>query len=100
VELLGYAGPHAVIPDAFSFKYEHPSVQYRIHRPKDVHVSFLRATDADGKVIPLGASASGYSPKGEQEAKELLVPQGVSEVFLAFAVHRDRVFEFTAVPSQ
>lgn len=100
VELLGYAGANAAIPDGVPFKYPNPTVQYRIHRPEGMHVTFLRATDAAGKVIPVGAQAQGYSPKGEHYARELKVPQGVREIYLAFAVHKDRVFEFTAQPSQ
>lgn len=99
VQLLGYAGANAQVPGGVPFKYAHPSIQYRVERPKDVHVTFLRATDASGKVLKLGAAALGYSAAGECFAREIQVPSGVREIYLAFAVHKSRVFEFTAHPS-
>ena len=46
----------------------------------------------------LGA-AHGLGRGGERYARELKVPDGVRQVNLAFAVHKNRVFEFTAAPT-
>ena len=71
-----------------------------MERPKDVHVTFLRATDAAGNVIkPMGA-ASGTGQGGERYARELQVPSGVRDVYVAFGVHKSHFFEVTALPRQ
>jgi hypothetical protein len=38
------------------------------------------------------------SPTGERFARELEVPNGVSEVYVAFGVHKSRYFELAAIP--
>lgn len=100
VQLLGFAAGNTELPDAIPVKYPSPTLHWRVERPKDVHVTFLRATDAAGNVIkPMGA-ASGTGRGGERYARELQVPAGVREVYVAFGVHKSRFFEVTAVPTQ
>lgn len=99
VQLLGFAAGNTELPDAIPVKYPSPTLHWRVERPKDVHVTFLRATDAAGTVIkPMGA-ASGTGRGGERYARELQVPAGVREVYVAFGVHKSRFFEVTAVPT-
>lgn len=100
VQLIGFAAGNTTMPDGIPVKYPSPTLHWRVERPKDVHVTFLRATDAAGNVIkPMGA-ASGTGQSGERYARELQVPLGVREVYVAFGVHKSRFFEVTAVPTQ
>jgi hypothetical protein len=100
VQLLGIAAGNTVLPDAIPVKYPSPTLHWRVERPQDVHVTFLRATDAAGNVIKLRGGASGTGQGGERYARELQVPDGVREVYVAFGVHKSRYFELTGVPSQ
>lgn len=100
VQILGLAGPHTRMPGGVPLNDAYPSVHFRYQAPdRNVHVTFLRATDAAGAVIPRGASAMGMGPEGTMYAHGLQVPAGVREIYLAFAVHRNRVFEFTVLPT-
>jgi len=75
--LLDFAAGKTELPDAIPVKYPSPTLRWRVERPKDVHVTFLRATNAAGNVIkPMGA-ASGTGQGGERYARELQVPAGV-----------------------
>lgn len=99
VRFLGAAGPNAPVAGSLPQKYALPSIHYQVERPKDVHVTFLRATDASGKVLKQAASGLGYTATGEKHVRSFEVPAGVREIYLAMAVHKSRVFEFTAIPS-
>lgn len=100
VQLIGFAAGNTMMPDGIPVKYPSPTLHWRVERPKDVHVTFLRATDAAGNVIkPIGA-ASGTGRGGERYARELQVPAGVREVYVAFGVHKSRYFQVTAIPTQ
>jgi hypothetical protein len=100
LQLLGFAAGNTRLPDALPVQYPYPTLHWRVERPKDVHVTFLRATDAAGRIITPKGAASGTSPTGERYARELEVPSGVREVYVAFGVHKSRFFELTAVPQQ
>lgn len=100
VQILGLAGPHTRMPGGVPLNDAYPSIHFRYQAPeRNVHVTFLRATDAAGAVIPRGSSAMGVGPEGTMYAHGLKVPPGVREVYLAFAVHRNRVFDFTVLPT-
>jgi hypothetical protein len=99
VQLLGFAAGDTELPGAIPVKYPFPTLHWRVERPKGVHVTFLRATDANGAVIQPKGAASGTGRGGERYARELLVPAGTGEVYVAFGVHKSRFFELTAVPS-
>jgi hypothetical protein len=99
VQLIGLAGGNTPMPDGLPVKYAGPTLHWRVERPKDVHVTFLRATDAAGNVIKPKGAAMGLGNGGERYARELLVPPGVSEIYVAFGVHKSRYFELTAVPT-
>ena len=100
VQLIGFAAGDTRMPDAIPVKYSSPTLHWRVERPKDVHVTFLRATDAAGKVITPRGAASGTGQGGERYARELQVPAGTGEVYVAFGVHKSRYFEVTAAPGE
>jgi len=98
VQLLGISGASTKLPEGLPVRYPHPTLHWRVERPKDVHVTFLRATDSAGRVIKPQGAASGAGVGGERYARELEVPPGVREIFVAFGVHKTRYFELTAIP--
>ena len=97
VRVLGIAAAHTLIPDGLRFDQDYPSVHV-LFRPqsRDVRLTFLRATDAQGNVIPRAGTAVGSHAGSEAYAYGLKIPAGLKGVYLAFAAHRSRVFEFTA----
>lgn len=99
VQLLGLSATGVKLPGGLPISSAEPMLHWKVERPKDTHVTFLRATDASGKVIPTKAAGMGVGKEGERYARGLDIPPGVGEIYVAFGVHKSRVFEFTAVPT-
>ncbi len=100
VRVLGLAAPHTRMPGGLPLNAEDPSVHVRVSPPRpEVHLTFLRATDAEGRVLPRGATAQGVEAGAEARAYGVKAPPGLRAVYLAFAVHRSRAFDFTLVPA-
>lgn len=100
VQLLGLASGGTKLPGGLAVNYPQPTLHWKVERPNDTHVTFLRATDAAGRVIRPRGAAMGVGKEGERYARELEIPAGVGEIYVAFGVHKSRVFELTAVPTQ
>ena len=98
VQLLGVAGANAKLPGGIPVMRSEPTVHYRIEHPRDTYVTFLRASDPAGNVLSSFQTAMGMGREGERYVRQLKVPAGVTEVYLAFAVQKGRTFEWTVRP--